>query len=79
MRREAKLGERLEGNAQFEGYAMDLIDGIANILNFTYRFELVPDNNYGKYDPETGEWNGLIRQLLDKVIISNIKGTCQQM
>lgn len=68
MKREQKPNEpKLEGNARFEGYAMDLIDGISKILNFTYRFELVEDGKYGSYNPDTGEWDGLIRQLLDKV------------
>lgn len=68
MKREQNINEpKFEGNARFEGYAIDLIDGISKILNFTYRFELVDDNNYGSINSETGEWNGLIRQLLDKV------------
>lgn len=62
-----KPGEKLEGNDQFEGYSMDLIDGIAQVLNFSYVFELVPDNAYGSYDPKTKEWNGLIKQLLERV------------
>lgn len=67
MRRLPETGKRLDGNDQFEGYSMDLIKGIAEILNFTFKFELVPDNNYGNYDPETKEWNGLIKHLLDRV------------
>lgn len=68
MKREQDIdGPKLEGNSRFQGYALDLIDGISKILNFTYRFELVDDNNYGSIDAETGEWNGLIRELLDKV------------
>lgn len=62
-----KPGEILEGNQQFEGYSMDLIDYIAKNLTFSYIFELVPDNAYGSYNPKTKEWNGLIRQLLERV------------
>lgn len=36
--RKPKEGEILEGNARYEGYSMDLIDGISKILNFTYRY-----------------------------------------
>ncbi|XP_022911458.2 glutamate receptor ionotropic, kainate 2-like [Onthophagus taurus] len=61
----AKKGQILEGNARFEGFSMDIIDEIANILNFTYQFELVHDNNYGSYDPVKKEWNGLVRDILD--------------
>lgn len=35
-------GQVLEGNARFEGYAMDLITEIADHLKFKFVFELVP-------------------------------------
>ena len=60
-------GSVMSGNNAFEGYAMDLMDGICKLYECNYAFELVPDNNYGKYDPKTKEWNGLIRHLLDRV------------
>ncbi|XP_063930572.1 glutamate receptor ionotropic, kainate 2-like isoform X2 [Zophobas morio] len=59
-------GSVMSGNNAFEGYAMDLMDGICKLYECNYAFELVPDNNYGKYDPKTKEWNGLIRHLLDR-------------
>jgi ionotropic kainate glutamate receptor 2 len=37
------------------------------MVGFEYRIELVPDGKYGVYDLETGEWNGIVRQLMDKV------------
>lgn len=64
-------GEYLEGNNRFEGYAIDLIDSISKILGFQYRFELVPDNNYGSFNKQTKKWNGLVKHLLDRV--NNIK------
>lgn len=68
MRRKKKhAGEDLEGNARFEGYSLDLIDEIAKHLNFTYRFELAKDEKYGNYDETTKSWNGLIKDLLDRV------------
>ncbi|XP_044259006.1 glutamate receptor ionotropic, kainate 2-like isoform X1 [Tribolium madens] len=54
----------MSGNNAFEGYAMDLMKGICELYECNYVFELVPDNNYGKYDPKTKEWNGLIGHLL---------------
>ncbi|GLV43978.1 Kainate-type ionotropic glutamate receptor subunit 1D [Carabus blaptoides fortunei] len=59
-----KPGEVLTGNDRYEGYSMDVIDGISKILNFTYKFEIAPDNAYGSYVKEKQEWNGLIKQLL---------------
>lgn len=69
MRRVAENGQLLHGNARFEGYAMDLIDGICETLNCSYSFELVEDGKHGNYNPETKEWNGLIRHLLDRVSV----------
>lgn len=57
----------LTGNARYEGFCIDLLKKIASIVGFTYRIELVPDGKYGVYNYETGEWNGIVRQLMDKV------------
>lgn len=46
---------------------MDLIDMIAKLLNFTFRFELVPDGKYGSYNKVTKKWDGLVKHLLDRV------------
>ncbi|XP_043673079.1 glutamate receptor ionotropic, kainate 2-like isoform X6 [Vespula pensylvanica] len=54
------------GNERYEGFCIDLLKEIAHMVGFTYRIELVPDGKYGVYDYETGEWNGIVRQLMDK-------------
>ncbi|XP_049845012.1 glutamate receptor ionotropic, kainate 2 isoform X2 [Schistocerca gregaria] len=64
MRKESS--EKLTGNAQFEGYGIDLIHEIANILCFNYTFKLVPDGRYGSYNSETKEWDGMMKELLDQ-------------
>lgn len=69
MKRIAEPGEILEGNAQFEGYSMDLIAEIARELNFTFKFALAADGKYGNYDEEAKNWNGLIKDLLERVIL----------
>ncbi|XP_053977682.1 glutamate receptor ionotropic, kainate 2-like isoform X1 [Hylaeus volcanicus] len=51
---------------RYEGFCIDLIEEISKLLNFKYEFELVPDKNYGTYNKETKQWNGLIRRLLDR-------------
>lgn len=56
-----------EANERFEGFCIDLLRQIADMVGFEYRIELVPDGKYGVYDLETGEWNGIVRQLIDKV------------
>lgn len=60
-------GEVLEGNDRYVGYSVDLIDGIAKILGFKYRFEITPDNKYGSFNKVTKKWDGLVKQLLDRV------------
>lgn len=63
----------MEGNNRFEGYSIDLIDSIAKILGFQYRFELVPDNKYGGFNKVTKKWDGLVKFLLDRVSTILIK------
>lgn len=58
----------MEGNARFEGYSLDLIDAVAKNVGFKYRFELAPDGKYGGYNKVTKKWDGLIKQLLERVI-----------
>lgn len=63
----AKEGEVLIGNARYKGYTKDLMDGIANLLNFTYELFLTPDEKYGNYDENKKAWNGLIGDIIRKV------------
>ncbi|GJQ67701.1 hypothetical protein Trydic_g16524 [Trypoxylus dichotomus] len=62
-----KPQSNLTGNARYEGFCIDLLKCIASMVGFEYRIELVPDGKYGAIDLETGEWNGIVRQLMDKV------------
>lgn len=56
--------DRLAGNDRFEGYCVDLLEEIAGVLPH-FKFELFPvaNNVYGSL--KNGEWNGMIRELLD--------------
>ncbi|KAI1287063.1 Glutamate receptor ionotropic, kainate 2 [Halotydeus destructor] len=56
--------DRLTGNDRFEGYCVDLLEKISNILGF--RFELYPVANNAYGTPKNGQWNGMIRELLDR-------------
>ncbi|XP_045462402.1 glutamate receptor ionotropic, kainate 2-like isoform X6 [Harmonia axyridis] len=56
----------LVGNDQFEGFCIDLLKEISSVVGFEYRIELVPDGKYGVIDLETGEWNGIVKQLMEK-------------
>ena len=62
----SKQKERMTFEEKFEGYVVDFIKHLAEELKFKYKFHLVADGNYGRPDPKTGEWNGMIRELLDQ-------------
>lgn len=61
-----KSDKALVGNDRFEGFCIDLLKELANILGFTYEIRLVPDGKYGSQD-EKGQWNGMIKELIEHV------------
>nr|XP_023020738.1 glutamate receptor ionotropic, kainate 2-like [Leptinotarsa decemlineata] len=66
MKVEAKNGEELVGNDRYEGFSKDLMDQIAELIDFKYELNLTHNNKYGSYDEEKKRWNGLVGDLLDK-------------
>nr|QKN21515.1 glutamate receptor ionotropic kainate 2 [Zeugodacus tau] len=65
--------EALRGKDRYEGYAVDLIQKLSNIMNFDYEF--LVERTTGKLNPQTGEWDGMIRRLIDhqaQIAISDI-------
>ena len=54
------------GNGRFGGFAIDLLTEIARVAEFNFTLYTVPDNIYGVFDHETKEWNGIVRELLDR-------------
>ncbi|UXI16430.1 uncharacterized protein NH340_JMT02373 [Sarcoptes scabiei] len=61
---EVEDAENRTGNDRFEGYSVDLIKEISDLLEFKYTIKLVEDGVYGKRN-ERGEWNGMIRELIE--------------
>ena len=55
-----------DGTFQFEGYYVDLINELAKILKFKYKFYPSPDGKYGAR-MEDGTWDGMVREILDGV------------
>ncbi len=51
---------------------MDLIDTLAERIGFSYTVYLVQDGNFGAKDKTTNQWNGLVRDLVDRVSNSYI-------
>lgn len=62
-----KSDKPLYGNDRFEGFCIDLLRELAAILGFTYEVRLVEDGKYGAQEESTGQWNGMIRELMDHV------------
>ena len=62
-----KDSEQKTGNDRYEGYNVDLIREISNVLKFNYTIRIVEDGSYGSYDEKTGAWNGMIGELLSQV------------
>lgn len=56
----------MEGNDRYEGFTIDLIDKLSEILGFNYEFEV--ENNYGKLRDD-GTWEGMAGALIDEVRI----------
>ncbi|XP_076876223.1 glutamate receptor ionotropic, kainate 1 isoform X2 [Brachyhypopomus gauderio] len=59
-----KSDKVLYGNDRFEGYCLDLLKELSNILGFNYEVKLVSDGKYGAQN-DKGEWNGMVRELMD--------------
>lgn len=62
-----KDDKNLTGNARYEGFCIDLLKRISGLVGFQYSIRLVPDHMYGVYNPETQEWNGIVRELMERV------------
>ncbi len=63
---EAEGPEEKVGNDRFQGYCIDLIKEIAQVLEFKYTIKLVDDGVHGRKN-ERQEWNGMIKELIEGV------------
>ncbi|KAM9114080.1 glutamate receptor ionotropic, kainate 4 isoform 1-T1 [Pangshura tecta] len=55
--------QALEGNDRYEGFCMDMLKELAEILHFSYKIRLVGDGVYGV--PEAnGTWTGMVGELI---------------
>ena len=64
MRRKGPAG--LQGNEQYEGFCVDMLRELADILRFSFRIKLVDDGLYGAPEPN-GSWNGMVGELINRV------------
>lgn len=54
----------------YEGFCIDLLNAISKIVGFSFEIYEVEDGRFGAFDEKTGEWHGLIREIIDKVFFS---------
>jgi ionotropic glutamate receptor len=62
-------GKNFTGNSRFYGFCVDVLESISKEVGFDYLLDLVPDRKYGARDPSTGQWNGMVRELIQHVRI----------
>lgn len=58
---------KLEGNDQYEGFAVDLIHELSRLVNFKYRWREVADKKYGSKETLANGsvvWNGMIGEII---------------
>merc|ERR1719323_176015 len=48
----------------YKGYVVDLLDSLAELMNFDYKLYEAPDKQWGRMNPDK-TWNGVIRELID--------------
>ncbi|XP_044262845.1 glutamate receptor ionotropic, kainate 2-like [Tribolium madens] len=58
---------QLFGNDRFEGFAIDLIHELSLMEGFNYTFILREDKQNGDKNQSTGEWSGMIGDVIDGV------------
>ncbi|XP_055964161.1 glutamate receptor ionotropic, kainate 4 isoform X1 [Sorex fumeus] len=57
--------QEMEGNDRYEGFCVDMLEELAEILRFNYQIRLVGDGVYGV--PEAnGSWTGMVGELISR-------------
>ncbi|KAI2653161.1 Glutamate receptor ionotropic, kainate 5 [Labeo rohita] len=54
-----------QGNDQYEGFCVDMLRELADILKFSFRIKLVDDGLYGAPEPN-GSWTGMVGELINR-------------
>uniref|UniRef100_A0A8C2ZLJ9 Glutamate receptor n=1 Tax=Cyclopterus lumpus TaxID=8103 RepID=A0A8C2ZLJ9_CYCLU len=54
-----------QGNDQYEGFCVDMLKELADILKFSFKIKLVDDGQYGAPEPN-GSWTGMVGELINR-------------
>uniref|UniRef100_A0A674CWQ9 Glutamate receptor n=2 Tax=Salmo trutta TaxID=8032 RepID=A0A674CWQ9_SALTR len=57
--------QALEGNERYEGFCVDMLRELAELLHFSYRLRLVADGVYG-VPGANGTWTGMVGELISR-------------
>ena len=60
---------KLTGNNRYEGFAVELIQRLAERLGFNYTFVMHKDDVYGGVDTKTNISTGMVREIMIGVSI----------
>ncbi|CAD5116783.1 DgyrCDS5632 [Dimorphilus gyrociliatus] len=60
-----QLGSILTPN-NTEGYCIDLLERLSKDIGFKYHMYNVPDGNFGAKDSKTRQWNGMVKELVER-------------
>ena len=58
--------QELQGNERFEGFCVDMLREMADILKFSFTIKLVDDGRYGA-PGLNGTWTGMVGELISRV------------
>eukprot|EP00063_Salmo_salar_P082249 XP_014057084.1 PREDICTED: glutamate receptor ionotropic, kainate 5-like [Salmo salar] len=58
--------QEYQGNDQYEGFCVDMLRELADILKCSFRIKLVDDGLYGAPEPN-GSWTGMVGELINRV------------
>ena len=61
-----------QDNERYEGFCIEILKALSDMYEFNYTIYQVADNKYGLPN-EKGEWNGLVKELIDGVSFTNRK------
>ena len=65
-----RSGEDYQTNTKYEGFLVDMLDQLADVVGFQYEINMATDGIYGRYDNATQSWTGLVGKVIAGVIIS---------
>lgn len=63
-----------QGNERYEGFCVDMLRELADILKFNFKIKLVDDGLYGAPEPN-GSWTGMVGELINRVSGGGVNST----